>query len=125
MLPHIDDFVSLFGNLIRDPSSKDVRVYSVLSLDALSQILENDEEASDQVVENFKATVPGMVEVLKEVVTSDDTELAQQVFSVFNSLVLTDSKLMGDHLVNLIKMISEMVANTQLDEEYRIFGLQF
>ncbi|KAG5421876.1 kap123 [Candida metapsilosis] len=125
LLPHVDDFVSLFGNLVRDPSSKDVRVYSVLSLDVLSQLLENNEEASDQVVENFKATIPGMVEVLKEVVTSDDTESAQQVFSVFNSLVLTDSKLMGDHFINLIKMISELVLNTQLDEEYRTFGLQF
>ncbi|KAI5969141.1 kap123 [Candida margitis] len=125
MLPHIDDFVVLFGNLTRDPASKEVRVYSVLSLDALSQILENDDEASDQVVENFRATIPGMVEVLKEVVTSDDTESAQLVFSVFNSLVLTDSRLLGDHLVNLIKMISEIVANTQLDEEYRVFGLQF
>lgn len=125
LLPHIGDFVSLFGNLVGDPSSKEVRVYSVLSLDAISQIIENDDELSDQVVENFKATVPEMVEVLKEVVTSDDSELAQQVFSVFNSLVLTDSKLLGDQLVDLIKMISEMVANTQLDEEYRIFGLQF
>ncbi|KAI5954746.1 kap123 [Candida theae] len=125
LLPHVDDFVSLFGNLIRDPSSKDVRVYSVLSLDALSQILEDNDEVTDQVIENFKATVPGMVEVLQEVVTSDDTESAQQVFSVFNSLVLTDSKLLGDHLVSLIRMISELVLNTQLDEDYRIFGLQF
>ncbi|KAI5953436.1 kap123 [Candida jiufengensis] len=125
LLPHINDFISLFGNLLQDPSSKEVRVNSVLALDVLSQIIEDDDAADEQIQEKFKATIPGMVEVLKEVVASDDTESAKQVFNVFNGLVLIDTALVGDHLINLIKMICEMVTNTSLDENYRIFGLQF
>ncbi|KAI5960399.1 kap123 [Candida pseudojiufengensis] len=125
LLPHIDDFITLYGNLIHDTSSKEIRVNSVLALDVLSQLIEDTDEAEPAVYEKFKATIPGMVEVLKEVVASDDTESAKQVFNVFNGLVLIDTALVGDHLINLIKMICEMVTNTSLDEDYRIFGLQF
>lgn len=125
LLPHIDDFVTLFGTLIRDPDSKEIRVNAVSSLDAISQIIEDDDDEESQLAEKFKATIPGMVEVLKEVVASDDFESARQVFNVFNSLVLIDSRLVGDHLVSLIQMISELVTNKDLDEEYRVFGLQF
>ncbi|KAI3407022.2 kap123 [Candida oxycetoniae] len=127
LLPHIDDFVSLFATLIRDPESKEIRVNSVSCLEVIAQIIEDNDSGDDdpQLVEKFKATIPGMVEVLKEVITSDDSESAKQVFNVFNSLVLVDPKLVGDHLVNLIHFISQMVTNRELDEEYRVFGLQF
>ncbi|KAG7661069.1 kap123 [[Candida] subhashii] len=125
LIPHIDNFLTLFGALLRDPSSKEVRVNSVLALDVISQFLEEDSEVSPVLCEKFKATVPGMVEVLKEVISEDDTESAKQVFNVFNSLIFLDTKLIGDQLVGLIQLIAEMVTNTQLDEEYRAFGLQF
>ncbi|CAK9438466.1 uncharacterized protein LODBEIA_P26900 [Lodderomyces beijingensis] len=125
LLPHIDDFVTLFGALTRDPDSKEVRVNAVSSLDVIAQIIEDDDDEESQLAEKYKATIPGMVEVLKEVVASDDSESARQVFNVFNSLVLIDSRLVGDHLVSLIQIISQMVTNTDLEEEYRVFGLQF
>ncbi|CAI5757877.1 unnamed protein product [Candida verbasci] len=125
LLPHIDDFLTLFGNLLSDSSSKDARINSVLALDVISQTLDEDEEAGDQLSSKFRATIPGMVEVLKEVIASDDQESARLIFNVFNGFVFLDSKFIGDYLINLISFISELVSNTQLDEEYRIFGLQF
>lgn len=125
LIPQVDNFLTLFSALLRDPSSKEVRVNSVCALDVISQFLEEDAETDAALCEKFKACIPGMVEVLKEVISSDDSELAKQVFNVFNSLIFLDSKLIGDQLAALVQLITEMVTNTQLDEEYRAFGLQF
>lgn len=124
LLPHVSDFLSLFAGLLGD-ASRDIRVNSVLSLDVLSQFIEEDAEINPQTAAKFNATIPGMVDVLKDVISSDDSEKAKLVFNVFNSLIFLDSKLMGDHLVGLIQFIAEIASNTQLDEEYRTFGLQF
>lgn len=120
---HTEDFLTLFGNLLHDKSSLDVRVTAVLALDVLSQFVE--EELNDTLANKFKACIPGMVEVLKEVIAADDSDKAKEIFTVFNSLIYLDSKLVGDHFVALIQLICEIATNNQLDEEYRSFALQF
>lgn len=125
LLPHVSDFLTLFSNLLTDQTSRDIRVNSVLSLDVISQFIEEDVEINNELANKFKSAIPSMVEVLKEVIASDDTEKAKLVFNVFNAMIFLDNKLVGDHLVNLIQFVAEIAANTQLDEEYRTFGLQF
>lgn len=120
---HTNDFLSLFGGLLNDKTSRDIRVTSVLALDVLSQFVE--ENMDDASAAKFKTCIPGMVEVLKEVIAADDSDKAKEIFNVFNSLVYVDSKLVGDHFVSLLQLITEIAANTQLDEEYRAFALQF
>lgn len=124
LLPHVDDFLSLYSNLLVDPTSRDVRVNAVLALDVISQFIEEGEIVG-QSAEKFKKTIPQMVEVLKEVITADESEMVRDVFNVLTSLIYLDSKLVGDHLVSLIQIVAELSANTQLDDEYRVFGLQF
>ncbi|EMG47821.1 hypothetical protein SBY92_005058 [Candida maltosa Xu316] len=125
VVPHISDLLNLFGTLLNDPASKEVRINSILSLDVISQTIEENDEIIAQLAEPFKATVPSMIAVFKDIISSDDVDSAKKVFNVFNSLILVDSKLVGDHLLTMIQIVGEMVTNTQLDEEYRIFGLQF
>lgn len=125
LVPHVDDFLALFAGLLSDNSSRDIRVNAVLSLDVVSQFIEEDAEINVALANKFKNTIPGMVEVLKEVIADDDTERAKSIFNVFNSLIFLDSKLVGDNLIHLIKFICEIAANTNLDEEYRVFGLKF
>ncbi|RCK60877.1 Importin subunit beta-4 [Candida viswanathii] len=125
IIPHIADLLTLFGALLRDASSKEVRINSITALDVIAQIIEEDQDGAFQLADSFRSTVPSMIEVFKEVISSDDADLAKKVFNVFNSLVLVDSKLVGDHFLTMIQIVSEMVTNEQLDEEYRVFGLQF
>ncbi|EGW35331.1 ran binding protein [Spathaspora passalidarum NRRL Y-27907] len=125
LTPHIDGFLTLFAGLLSDTSSRSIRVNSVLSLDVISQFIEEEGDININLANKFKATIPAMVEVLKEVVSNDDSDSAKQIFNVFNSLIFLDNKLIGDNLINLIQLIAEMSLNTQLDEEYRSFGLQF
>ncbi|KAK6454093.1 ran binding protein [Scheffersomyces xylosifermentans] len=125
LVPHVGEFLNLFASLLADQSSRDIRVNSVLALDVLSQLIEEDSEINANYAATFKNSIPGMVEVLKEVISNDDSEKAKDVFNVFNSLIFLDSKLVGDHLISLIQLTAEIASNTQLDEEYRTFALQF
>lgn len=125
LVPHLDDFVSLFSNLLADKTSQDIRVNAVLSLDVLSQFIEEDDEINDATAAKFKASIPGMVAVLKEVIEADDEEKAKNVFNVFNSLIFLDNKLVGDQLVPLVLIVAEIAVNTQFDDEYRSMALQF
>lgn len=122
LFPHIQDFLALFGGLLSD-SSPSVRVNAVLSLDVISQLIELD--LNETLAAQFKAVVPGMMDVLKQVISSGDDEKAKLVFNAINNFLYLDSSLVGDHLVNLIQLTGEIAANTQLDDEYRSFGLQF
>lgn len=125
LAPHIDDFLTLFSGLLRDQTSSEIRVNAVLAMDVISQFIEEDTQINPQLAAKFRDSIPSMVEVLKEVVSNDDSDKAKDVFNVFNSLIYLDTKLVGDYLINLVQFIAEMAANTQLDEEYRAFGLQF
>ncbi|KAG2731770.1 hypothetical protein G9P44_005357 [Scheffersomyces stipitis] len=125
LVAHVGEFLTLFSNLLSDQSSRDVRVNSVLSLDVLSQFLEEDAQVDAASAAKFRDSIPGMVEVLKEVLAADDSEKAKDIFNVFNSLIYLDSKLVGDHLVSLIQFVAGIASNTDLDEEYRTFALQF
>ncbi|CUM67439.1 uncharacterized protein PRCAT00005135001 [Priceomyces carsonii] len=125
LVPHVGDLLTLLSSLLHDPSSRDIRVNAVLSLDVLSQFIEEDATIDQQLASKFREAIPGMVEVLKEVISNDDSERAKDVFNVFNSLIFLDSKLVGNYLIDLVKFITEIAANTQLDEEYRTFALQF
>lgn len=125
LVPHLDDFVTLFAGLLQDQTSQDIRVNAVLSLDVLSQFIEEDDEINDATAAKFKASIPDMVSVLKEVVSTDDADKAKSVFNVFNSLIYLDNKLVGDQLANLVQFVAEIAINTQFDEEYRSMAMQF
>lgn len=125
LIPHQDDFVTLFAGLLRDETSQDIRVNAVLSLDVLSQFIEEDEEINEATAAKFKGSIPGMVEVLKEVIAADDSEKTKSVFNVFNSLIFLDNKLVGEQLVHLVQFVAEIAANTQLDDEVRCMAMQF
>jgi len=125
LLPHLDDFVTLFAGLLQDQTSQDIRVNAVLSLDVLSQFIEEDDEIDINLANKFKASIPGMVSVLKEVILADDTDKAKSVFNVFNSLIFLDNKLVGDQLVPLVQFVAEIAVNSSIDEEYRCMALQF
>ncbi|KAK6460894.1 ran binding protein [Scheffersomyces coipomensis] len=123
--PHTSQFLELFTGLLADQSSIEVRVNSVLSIDVLGQFIEDSETIDLQLAAKFKNTIPGMVNVLKEVIALDDSTKVKDIFNVFNGFLYLDGKLTGDHLINLLQFIAEISSNTQLDEEYRSYALQF
>ncbi|CAK7901748.1 importin subunit beta-4 [[Candida] anglica] len=125
LVPHVADFLTLFASLLQDQSSQEIRVNAVLAMDVVSQFIDEDVEINTQLAGKFQAAVPSMVNVLKEVITNDDSEKAKDIFNVFNNLIFVDTKLVGDHLIAMVQLTTEIALNSELDEEYRVFALQF
>lgn len=123
--PHMSDFVRLFTELLSSSGEMEIKVNAVLSLDVVAQYIEEEAQINDALAAQYQNTIPGMVNVLKEVVAKDDVTMAKDVFNVFHSIIFFDNKLVGDHLFSLIQVASEVSANVELDEEYRTLGLQF
>lgn len=119
------DFLNIFVNLLSDQTSREVRVNAVLAFDTLSNFIEAQPTITNDLATKFRSAIPLMVQILQEVISADEIDKAKDVFNVFNSLIFVDNKLIGDHLVDLIKLSGEIAVNTELDEEIRNFALQF
>lgn len=116
--------LELFGNTINDPESLQVRISTLLALGCIASSMESG-SAQGQ-AELFRAIVPSMVEVLKQVISSNDEKSALQVFDVFTILLSVDSSLISKYLGDLINfMLYNIAAEVQLGEEFRIPALQF
>lgn len=121
---HQRDFVQLFSGLLADPLLE-IRVNAVRCLDCLSLYIEEDEEIDAAAAAQFKASIPGMMAVLKDVLAADDSDAIKSLFDVLSALVYLDNKLVGDQIVPVIHYVSELAAATSVDEEYRCMALQF
>lgn len=122
---HLDDFVSLFSGMLADQSSLDIRVNAALCLECLSQYIEEDEDINEATAAKFKNSLPGIMAVLKDVISADDTDKTKSLFDVITSLVYLDNKLVGDLIVQVIQVVAEIASNASADEEYRCMALQF
>lgn len=125
LVPHVADFLALFATLLVDSSSQDIRINAVMAMDVLLQFIDEDVEINTQLAAKFQQTVPAMINVLKEVISASSERAAKDIFSVFNNLIFVDVKLVGDHLLSLIELTIEVALNADIDEEYRVFSLQF
>lgn len=125
LIANTEDFLNLFSSLLTDQSSREIRVNSVLAFDTLSAFIENQPEINTHLANKFKSSIPIIIEVLKEVIQAEDTEKAKEIFNVLNSFIFCDNKLIGNYLIDLIKFAGELGSNKDLDEEIRVFSLQF
>jgi hypothetical protein len=121
----IGSFLELFSKTVQDQSSREVRVYSVLSLTAAAGIAESYINTQPELAVAFKNVIPSMVQVLKDVMTANDEDSAKQVFNAFNDMLLFEAKMIGDNLISLVQIMIEIASNTQVEAEIRGYALQF
>lgn len=120
--------LELLSKTINDPESLQVRVST---LEALGCVADNFEasgipEGGEATVEAYCSLVPAMVDVLKQVITSNDEKSALQVFNVFSILLNSEASLLSNHFGDLMNfMIHNIVSEQQLADEFRIPALQF
>lgn len=121
----ITSFIELFSKTIHDPSSLEVRVQSLFALSHAAEIADEFIDSQPQVGGLFKATIPAMVDVLKDVMAANDDENTKEVFNCFNDFLMLDAKMLGDDIIGLLQIMIEISANTQIDEEIRGYALKF
>lgn len=119
----VSDLFKLFGNLLQDPESAEVRTNTMLGLSRLAMLLDPEEDPKS--LEQFQETLPGMVAVLKRTVDEGDEEAAMQAFEVFQTLLGCESALLAKHFRDLVQFMIDLAANTNIEDDFRAQALAF
>lgn len=125
MISHVGDFLALLGGTLNDTESLDVRVHSFLGLLIVATYLEEQGEVDDGLAQQFRGLINPMISVLKATIDADDLPNAKLAFNAFNEFAFFDIKLVGDNLLLLIKVFTEIALTKDLDDEYTLMSLQF
>ncbi|QPG73755.1 hypothetical protein FOA43_001069 [Brettanomyces nanus] len=123
-LAHTDSFIELFANTLQDTASPEVQTTSVSVLEVISSYIEEEDELIVRLADSFQALMPRMLTVLKQCVAGDDMDKTKDMFSAFNSFVLLDMRLLGQHFFEIVQFMVQIVLNTSVDSEIRGFALK-
>ncbi|CAE6470282.1 unnamed protein product [Rhizoctonia solani] len=116
----LSTFFNLFGNLIRDPESAEVRVTSVRCLGQIAQYI--DSHQKDE-IKQFQALIPGMINVLADCLERGDEEGARHGFDVFETLLILETPLLSKHMPQLVEFFLRCGGNKDYDTSLRIMSL--
>ncbi|KAI9246087.1 armadillo-type protein [Phascolomyces articulosus] len=112
----------LFNKTLVDPESLKVRVTTVLILGKLAEFIDMEDKEN---IKSFRDMIPAMVNVLEECLKNDDEESAGEIFEVFDTLLMLDTPLLSNHLVDLIRFFLSIGANQEVNESVRVMALSF
>ncbi|EDO19571.1 hypothetical protein Kpol_1018p104 [Vanderwaltozyma polyspora DSM 70294] len=121
----IDDFLTLFGQTINDTTSLETRSLSAQALNHVSGLIEEQEAINPQHAAKFASLIPSVVNILDVVIKAEDTNNAKLIFNCLNDFLLLDSQLTGNTIVDLIKLAIQIAVNSEVDEDIRVFSIQF
>jgi hypothetical protein len=117
--------IQLLSKTIQDPESLEVRVNSVMIFGELASVTDPDEDESEDVINGIASSVPKMVLVLQQSVDGKEEEQAMKCFEVFGQLANLDSAFFGDNYQAIIVLMTNIMANTEIDEDYRLHAIYF
>ncbi|KAG0666476.1 hypothetical protein C6P44_003150 [Monosporozyma unispora] len=122
---YIDDLLNLFSQTINDTASLETRSLSAQALNNVSALIEEQENIDSNQAAKFAGLIPSVVNVLDAVIKADDTTNAKLIYNCLNDFLLLDSQLTGNAIPDLIKLSLQIAVNDQIDEDVRVFGIQF
>lgn len=125
LIPHQNDFVTLFAGLLNEASSLDVRLNAVQSMDLLAHYIEESDPIDEATAALFKRSIPSFVAVLEEAIQSEGASVVKPLFNTMNDLIYMKNKMVGDELTYLVNIMIKLSGNTELDEEIRCMALSF
>lgn len=117
---HLPRVYELFGQTIRDPESIEVRISTVRALGTLAQFIENDDKPFIRIFQNL---FPSMIAVLRDCVTSANTDGARHCFDQIETLLVLETPLIGKALPEMIELFLVTAENKAIDEEIRIMAM--
>ncbi|KAF2157297.1 ARM repeat-containing protein [Myriangium duriaei CBS 260.36] len=120
---NVGPMLSLFQKTIQDPESVDVRINSMLALSELALVVDTDSD--EESLRAFQATIPHMVKVLQQSIQAQDEEHTMQAFEVFNQLLSYESAFLNAHFGDLIQLMIDISANTEVDDDSRSQAISF
>ncbi|KAI0033386.1 armadillo-type protein [Vararia minispora EC-137] len=116
----LGQFLELFGKLLQDPESDEVRVTTVRALGIIAQYIDADDK--DQ-IKMFQTIVPAMLQVIQKTLELGNSEGAKHVFDVFETMLILEAPLLGNHIPQFVEFLLQWGANGNLDDELRVLAL--
>ncbi|KZT55244.1 ARM repeat-containing protein [Calocera cornea HHB12733] len=113
---HLVEVYELFRRTLQDPESMDVRVTTVRALGTLAQYIDVDEKAQ---IRTFQSLFPLIVAVLRDCVTTGNTDSAKHGFDVLETLLILDAPLIGKSLPELVDFFVTAAADKEIEEDIR------
>jgi importin-4 len=117
------ELFTLFSKTIQDPESVEVQINTMLALSRMALILDADDD--EESLESMQKILPAMVSVLKQVVEAGDEERTLQGFTVFQTLLESDSRLLNKDFANLVRFMASLAAETSLIKDARTQALNY
>ncbi|TBU45281.1 ARM repeat-containing protein [Dichomitus squalens] len=117
---HLQTFFKLFGNLLNDPESVEVRITTVRALGVIAQYIDADDKAD---IKSFQELLPAMINVIGQSVESGNEAGARQLFDVFETLLILEIPLLSNHITPLAEFLLRCGANRNYDPELRVLAL--
>ncbi|KAL9028279.1 MAG: hypothetical protein Q9196_003339, partial [Gyalolechia fulgens] len=115
--------LELFGQTINDPQSAEVKINSMLALSRIAIVLDTDEDTAS--LNTIQELIPQMVGVLKEAIDAGDEDRTTQSFEVFQTLLGCDSSVLNKHFKDLVQFMTNIAADTDVDEDARTQALSY
>ncbi|AQZ14840.1 KAP123 (YER110C) [Zygosaccharomyces parabailii] len=122
---YIDDFLTLFEQLTNDTASLETRSLAAQALNHVSALIEESEPINPQQAAKFASLIPSVVSVLDAVIKAEDAVNSKLIFNCLNDFLLLDSQLTGNSVGDLIKLAVHIAINPDIDEDVRVFSVQF
>lgn len=122
---YIDELLNLFAQTMNDTASLETRSLSAQGLNHVSALIEEEGDINPQYAAKFSTLIPSVVTVLDAVIKADDTINIKLIFNCLNDFLLLDSQLTGNAIIDLVKLSLQIAVNGEVDEEVRVFAVQF
>ncbi|KAL8768832.1 MAG: hypothetical protein Q9209_005013 [Squamulea sp. 1 TL-2023] len=123
MTAKIPQLLALFGKTINDPQSAEVKINSMLALSRIAILLDTEEDQAS--LKTIQDLIPQMVAVLKAAIDASDEDRTTQCFEVFQTLLGCDSAVLNKHFKDLLQFMTNIAADTEIDEDARTQAISF
>ncbi|KAJ3520507.1 hypothetical protein NM688_g9152 [Phlebia brevispora] len=116
----VQNLFKLFEVLLQDPESLEVRITTVRALGVIAQYIESSDKTE---IRAFQQLLPSMINVIGQCVEADNETGARQLFDVFETLLILEIPLLGQHIPQLAQFLLQVGANRNYDMALRVLAL--
>ncbi|THG94520.1 hypothetical protein EW026_g6967 [Hermanssonia centrifuga] len=117
---YMQNLFKLFEALLADPESAEVRITTVRALGVIAQYIDSVDKDE---IKSFQHLLPSMINVIGQCVESGNESGARQLFDVFETLLILEIPLLGQHIPQLAQFLLSCGANRNYEEDLRILAL--
>ncbi|KAF8636402.1 hypothetical protein AX17_003584 [Amanita inopinata Kibby_2008] len=117
---HLQDFFKIFGALLTDPESLEVRITTVRATGVLAQYIDIEDKKDLKSIQNL---LPAIFQVIGQSVESGNESGARQLFDVLETLLILEVPILGKHIPELAHFLLQCGGNRNFDNEMRILAL--